>query len=396
MRFDALLTFPAQQVGALLAEAWGAFRRSSAYPDVPSLAPSLGLLGEALVDRTFTLMTSAMVGVPLPEAVRRMVDDLIAAHAFYAASGWLADPLGYHRAPPPVTAVERRSGKSFAGTRLMKYEHVSFPSGWAPHEGEPARERWLAHPRERTRARARAPSTGSEPRPWLVGVHGFGMGTPLVELRRLPAAAAARGARLNLGLPVLPLHGPRGVGGVSGRRGARARLPAHGAPVRAGRLGRAAHRSRGSARASGHADRALRHLARRATCRALVAAFEDELACVVAGIPAGRLSESRARQRAARSCAATATMRGSTGTTCARRRHAVSPLAFAPRVPRERRFIFAGIADRVAQPDQARALWRHWERCEIHWFSGGHVLGIWNDSIRDFLANALETSGLVS
>ena len=107
----------------------------------------MGLLGEALVDRTFTLMTSVMVGVPLPEAVRRMVDDLIAAHAFYEASGWLADPLGYHRAPPPVPAVERRSGKSFAGTCLMEYEHVSFPSGYAPHEDEPGAERWLEHPR---------------------------------------------------------------------------------------------------------------------------------------------------------------------------------------------------------------------------------------------------------
>ena len=74
----------------------------------------------------------------------------------------------------------------------------------------------------------------------------------------------------------------------------------------------------------------------------------------------------------------------------------VSPLAFAPRVPRERRFIYAGIADRVVKPYQPRALWRHSEEPEIHWFSGGHVLGIWNETlIGDFLVQALETSGLV-
>jgi hypothetical protein len=47
------------------------------------------------------------------------------------------------------------------------------------------------------------------------------------------------------------------------------------------------------------------------------------------------------------------------------------------------------------KPYQPRALWRHWEEPEIHWFSGGHVLGIWNDTIGDFLVRALESSGMV-
>ena len=42
--------------------------------------------------------------------------------------------------------------------------------------------------------------------------------------------------------------------------------------------------------------------------------------------------------------------------------HVVSPLAFTPKIPRDGRFIYAGVADRVARPDQARALWRHWDR----------------------------------
>jgi hypothetical protein len=71
---------------------------------------------------------------------------------------------------------------------------------------------------------------------------------------------------------------------------------------------------------------------------------------------------------------------------------AVSPLALAPRVPRERRFIFAGIADRVARPDQARALWRHWDRCEIHWFAGGHVGAQWNPTIAPFVDASLRSA----
>ena len=74
--------------------------------------------------------------------------------------------------------------------------------------------------------------------------------------------------------------------------------------------------------------------------------------------------------------------------------HVVSPLALPPRVPKERRFIYAGIADRIVHPDQPRALWRHWDEPEIPWFSGGHVLGVLNASTREFLSRCLATAGL--
>ena len=51
-----------------------------------------------------------------------------------------------------------------------------------------------------------------------------------------------------------------------------------------------------------------------------------------------------------------------------------TPLEHAPLVPRERRLIVAGLADRITPPAQARMLWEHWERPAIHWFAGAHVL----------------------
>jgi len=54
--------------------------------------------------------------------------------------------------------------------------------------------------------------------------------------------------------------------------------------------------------------------------------------------------------------------------------------------------IFAGIADRVARRDQARALWRHWERPRIHWFSGGHVAGQLDRCIEPFVHDALRAT----
>ncbi|MGU3498527.1 alpha/beta hydrolase family protein [Mycobacterium sp. C31M] len=53
-----------------------------------------------------------------------------------------------------------------------------------------------------------------------------------------------------------------------------------------------------------------------------------------------------------------------------------SPLNYAPLVPKERRLIIAGLGDKLAPPQQAELLWRHWDRCAFHWFPGNHVLHI--------------------
>jgi hypothetical protein len=390
LRFDALLTIPAQQLGALVTEAWGAFRRGSAWSDVPSLEPSLGLVGEALLDRTFTLMTSVMVGVPVPETVRRMVDDLLAAHAFYEARGWLTDPSGYHPEPPPVGRVARRRCASFAGTRRLAYEHVSLPSEFTPHEGEPGRERWLAHPRNGT-AHVYV-LEHEEPRPWLVGVHGFAMGTPLTNFAGFPVRLLHDELGLNLALPVLPLHGPRGAGGVSGGE---VLSPDYLRMVHLFAQGLwDVRRTLAWIRSRSDEPIGLYGISLGGYVSALVAAFEPALACVIAGIPPVDFpslandnqpwimrrygDEFEVDWKLVRAVS-----------------HVVSPLAFTPRVPRERRFIYAGLADRVVKPYQPRALWRHWDEPEIHWFSGGHVLGIWNDTIGDFLVRALESTGMV-
>lgn len=53
-----------------------------------------------------------------------------------------------------------------------------------------------------------------------------------------------------------------------------------------------------------------------------------------------------------------------------------SPLNYPPLVPRDRRLIIAGLGDKLAPPQQAEMLWRHWDRCAFHWFPGNHVLHV--------------------
>ncbi|PRC42312.1 alpha/beta hydrolase [Mycobacterium sp. ITM-2017-0098] len=53
-----------------------------------------------------------------------------------------------------------------------------------------------------------------------------------------------------------------------------------------------------------------------------------------------------------------------------------SPLNYRPIPAKDRRLIIAGLGDRLAPPEQAEILWRHWDRCAFHWFPGNHVLHV--------------------
>jgi pimeloyl-ACP methyl ester carboxylesterase len=52
------------------------------------------------------------------------------------------------------------------------------------------------------------------------------------------------------------------------------------------------------------------------------------------------------------------------------------PLNYQPLVPKDRRLIITGLGDRLAPPDQAEALWEHWDHCALHWFPGNHILHV--------------------
>lgn len=50
------------------------------------------------------------------------------------------------------------------------------------------------------------------------------------------------------------------------------------------------------------------------------------------------------------------------------------PLTYKPKLPRERLMIVGGAGDRLAPPKHSRLLWDHWDRPQIHWFPGNHIV----------------------
>ncbi|HKA16406.1 MAG TPA: alpha/beta fold hydrolase [Myxococcota bacterium] len=354
------------------------------YAEVPAHAPSLRAIAEAALDRSFSRGMNLLTELPHPKVLRRARAEAAEMAAFMAESGFHEDPARYHRTPEPPDAVRRASARSYLA-RPARYEGLSFASGYEPHPGEPGGSRWLRHPTNHT-VHAQLFEHRGDPRPWVVCVHGFGMGTPVPNFTVFAPERLHAERGWNVVMPSLPLHGRRGVGRFSGRE------------VLAPDYLRIVHllaqgvwdvrRLVAWIRARGGTRIALYGISLGAYVSALVAALEVDLAGAVAGIPAvdfpnlARDHEPRELRRyGADARIDWDHVRGAT--------RAVSPLALAPRVPRERRFIFAGTADRVSGPDQARALWRHWDRCAIHWFAGGHVAAQWNPTIAPFVDASL-------
>jgi hypothetical protein len=322
-----------------------------------------------------------------------MVEEAKAAHDFYEERGWLEDPAAYHRRPPRLRDVASEDAAVWVrpGLTPTRYQHLSWESGFEPHRGEPGGERWQAHPANGT-AHAYV-MQHAQPRPWLVCVHGFAMGAPAVNFVGFPARFLHEKLGLNLIFPILPLHGPRAAGGRMS--GSEVLSPDYLRMVLL--FAQAAwdvRRTIAWVRAQGAEDIGLYGLSLGGYVSALVSALEDDLRCVIAGIPAvdfanlARDNEPWIMRRYDRDFALDWQL-------VRKITHVVSPLAFDPHVPREGRFIYAGVADRIARPDQARALWRHWERPAIHWFQGGHILGLRDRGIEPFVENALRETEML-
>jgi predicted esterase len=384
------LTLPGIHMSALLSEGWDAYSGASQWHEVPRVEPSLGIALGAMLDRSFTAITNIVTGVPSPDRVRRFNSDATSMRDFLDERGWLEDPAAYHSEPPRVQEWTCEDGHTWLGASRRGYQHLTWTSGYEPYPDEPGREHWLSREENRM-MHAYVLEHEGEPRPWLVCVHGFGMGSPLITLNGFAAKHLHEELGLNLIFPVLPLHGPRGGGRMSG---AELLEPdylnlMHTFSQAVWDMRRTidwvqARQARGVG---------IYGISLGGYVCALTASLVSQLACVIATIPMTDLSSAardnepwifrRYEQEFELDWEATRAVT-----------HVVSPLSIPPQVPRERLFICAGTADRVVRPNHARALWRHWGRPEIHWFPSSHVLGMIHPSVPVFVESCVRSAGL--
>ncbi len=381
----------------LVAVSLAAFVASGAYSQqlepevegVPPVAASIPVALQVAVDEA--LLSTITLTMPLaPQRDHARIErEASEARELFESKGWLEKPADYHVTPPPLEAphrIERSLG------RRLRFEHLSWESEYEPHPEEPGRERWLSYAPNRT-AHAWVVRHQDGPRPWLVCIHGYQMGFPWLDIGAFPPPWLHERLGLNLVMPMLPLHGQRRIGRRSGDG------------FLAGELMDTLHAEANAvwdlrrivswARSQGAPAVGVMGYSLGGYNTALLASLEPELACAIAGIPAADFARLYYRHGPPLSVE-DADRRGMRAERMQELFQVVSPLALRPKLARERRYIFAGLADRLVPPDQVRDLWRHWEEPAIQWYAGAHITFRMHPPVVRFISGALRASGLAS
>ncbi|MGH9171549.1 MAG: alpha/beta hydrolase family protein [Acidimicrobiales bacterium] len=363
-----------------------ALRKGEAAPGLPIPRPpmTVGLLAGYALDE---VVMSAFLGpsrFPDEHRAERVAAELAQARRLYSENGWLENPLGYHRQPPELT--NRDVVISTGWRRGLSFRHLSWESGYEPRANEPGRDRWDSYTANRRAAADVVADPNRLDRPWLVCVHGYTMGYPAMDFRGLQSKRLRSEMGLNLALPVLPLHGPRSPSRLSGEAFLSLEMmnSVHGFAQAVWDI----RRLISWIRQQGATKVGLYGVSLGGYTVALLAGIESGLDAVVSGVPVSdvpqlMLGHSPPPVRA---------MADRYGLAEPGAHTVVSPLALAPKIAKDRRFIFAACGDRISSPEQACKLWRHWEEPEICWYPSGHIGYLWSREVATFLGQSLRAS----
>jgi hypothetical protein len=363
-------------------------RRSRCEGAIPRLKLSGSLGAKVVVDEAVRALMLGLVRCPSRAQRARIRDEVSTALDLYARRGWMARPERFHRPPPPLRRP-RITQRRAAG---IDFEHLEFRSGYRPRDGEPGRNRWLALRANRT-AHAWVMRHRGAPRPWLISIPGYRMGHPALDLSGLRAHHHHFDLGFNVLIPVLPLHGPRSAGRRSGdgfiTPDALNTIHAEAQAMWDIR------RMLSWIRAEGAAGVGVFGVSLGGYNAALLASLERGLACVIAGIPASCFP-SLLDEHAPRFLMRLGERLGLPWDDMRRIMRVVSPLQMRPKLPVDRRFVFAGLADRLVPPDHVLGLWEHWERPRIAWYHGSHLSFHWEPEVRRLIFDALVRGGLLA
>jgi pimeloyl-ACP methyl ester carboxylesterase len=359
----------------------GFARRLGNEPDADGLWGRVGLTAAAATDELLLTTFRQLRAPTSDEGFASTLDEAAALVAYLDRNGVLAAPETLHRAPPAAVmdVRMRRVGRT-------RYGHATYPSPYHPAADAPGATRFASETdnhvvhawmlRQTTRA------------PWVVCLHGAGMGDPLADMFAFRAAHLHR-CGFNVAIPVLPHHGPRGAGRFE------TAFPTDDPAVNlhAATQAIADVRSLLASIAAGDEPAVLYGISLGAYVAASVAALEPALAGVIVGVPVvdiAALMRTHAPPRFlnhplfADFCTLAQQLETPT-----------SPLGLpAPTASTHKYSIWAGRADRLVRPSQVRRLVAHWSDPEVSWYAGGHMGFLTAASVRRHVAQALVDAGV--
>jgi hypothetical protein len=379
--FGTALLLVGLSAASFVAAGLVAVRQEWRHEGVPDAVPSLRVGAEVAADEA--LLATMALSLPHTDAsdLPRLRREVHEARELMRDRGWLEKPADFHLLPPPLEQPEIRGGR----LRGLAYEQLRFESGYEPRAEEPGRDSWLRHVGNRT-AHAWALRQRDPSRPWLICIHGYQMGFPAIDLTAFEAEKLYRARGLNLLFPVLPLHGPRKAGRRSGD-GYLAGDPLDTLHAVSQALWDM-RRLLSWVRAQGGTRIGVHGLSLGGFHTALLACLDDGLACAIPGIPLADVTRVVWRhgpplriRHFERS--------GAVHEEVSELLRVVSPLTLEPRVPKDRRYLYAAVCDRLVPADQVHDLWRHWDEPRIVWYQGGHLTFRFHPEVRRLVDDAL-------
>jgi len=349
-------------------------------PQAGGTVRQVGLVAAAALDglllTTFRQLrapsTEQSFAAPLAEAA--------ALVGYLERHGVLAAPETYHRAPHDavIEEVARRVGRT-------RFGHATYASPYRPDPEVPGALRFDTetdnHVVHAWLLRQAAPA------PWVVCLHGAGMGDPLADMFAFRAAWLHRNG-FNVAIPVLPHHGPRGAGRFE------VAFPSEDPTKNFHAAAQAIADVRALlASIDSRGERAVIFgISLGAYVAAAVAALVPTLAGVIVGVPVVDIAElvrTHAPPRLTRHaafeefCATAATLDPVT-----------SAIGLPPPADSLTKRIWAGRADRLVRPPQVARLIERWGDPDVCWYSGGHMGFLTARSVHDFVAESLVVAGV--
>lgn len=358
------------------------FNIATPLADVPDNTRPVAVAAKAAFDEVaLGAVIRLMLRSPDDQVIEKIAEESHQAIALLETGKFLESPVDWHGSPAILADISFKPA-SFQG---LDYQKISFESGYQPPIELPGFDRWQSFKNNRT-AHGIVLQHPGHSRPWMMCIHGGGMGDDMMNLIGMQAAKFHRDHGLNVVLPVLPLHGPRRIGKMNGVGliGDYLTNTVFGLSQTAWDL----RQILAWVRTQGDPKIGLYGISLGGYTTTLVSSLESGLACAVAGIPANQLAPMILQLSEPRVAAGLAE-RGIGLAEIERLFKVISPLAMSPKLDIEKRYIFAGIADRMVPASHVAELWRHWQKPRIEWYQGSHVSWLWEKLAQDLIDEAV-------
>lgn len=367
----------------MLAAGYGSTLRAELPVGLKAPKPGILLAIKVLFDELVLAYFVATLRFPKGAKRERVLDECRKALTVMDSKGWLDNLQAMH--PPP--SVPTSISIDTVPHRTRPYQRLSFDNP-LPDLGLPGSDAWHATP-----AQARLFEHTEGPRPWLMCIHGYRMGWLPIDYMLFPPGWLHHKLGFNLIMPILPLHGERKQGWLSGDGlfdgDIMRMLHAMTQGVYDLRCMLAWLREEKQAE-----DIAVLGYSLGGFHAAMLASLESRLSSVVPAIPLVDLP-SIIWEHAPRSMIRSLEDGGLQREALERLLAPLSPLALEPRTDNSRLAITAARSDRLVPASPILELEQHWQQAASYWFNGSHLSVRQESRVRDCLLQSWEQAGLL-